>query len=50
MDEKKKKYADEYGYKIFYIWENEIKSGNFSVLDKIKKLQEKEIDEKIQSN
>jgi very-short-patch-repair endonuclease len=37
-DELKKEIAKKYGFKLFYIWENEIKNGDFSVLDKIKEV------------
>lgn len=37
LDERKKVYANSYGYEIFYIWENEVNDGNFSVLDRIEK-------------
>lgn len=33
LDEKKFKYAIEYGYKIYYIWETEIKSQDFTIID-----------------
>jgi G:T-mismatch repair DNA endonuclease (very short patch repair protein) len=38
QDSKKKEFAEKYGYRIFYIWETEIKNNNFSVMDKIEGL------------
>ena len=35
IDKKKKVFAEEYGYRIFYIWENEIKNKDFAVLKEI---------------
>jgi G:T-mismatch repair DNA endonuclease (very short patch repair protein) len=32
----KKKFAEEHGYAIFYIWEEDVENGNFQVLDQIK--------------
>ena len=37
----KKEFAESKGYKIFYIWETEIKNKNFSVLNEIKRIMEK---------
>jgi very-short-patch-repair endonuclease len=34
-DEEKKAFAEKYGYKMWYIWESEIKNSNFVILDKI---------------
>lgn len=36
MDKKKKEFAKKYGYKIFYIWEHDIKNNNFEILKEIK--------------
>lgn len=35
QDKIKKQYAEEYGYRLFYIWESDIKNGDFSVIDKL---------------
>ena len=35
LDERKRKYAEEYGYKIFYIWEDEVKHRKFEVVDEM---------------
>jgi len=34
-DKEKKEFAEQHGYKVFYIWESEIKNNDFVVLDKI---------------
>ena len=35
-DEEKKMFAEKYGYKIYYIWEKDIKNKDFKILEKIK--------------
>jgi len=35
LDARKKKYAEEYGYKIYYMWEGDIRRKDFSVIDQI---------------
>jgi len=35
QDIKKKQFAEEYGYRIYYIWETEVNNKDFSVIDKI---------------
>jgi len=42
LDIIKNAYAKEYGYKIFYIWEDEINRGDFSVIDQIESLASKQ--------
>ena len=40
----KKEFAEEYGYKIFYIWETDINNNNFSIIDEIQKQLKKDSD------
>jgi G:T-mismatch repair DNA endonuclease (very short patch repair protein) len=42
-DKLKRSFALKYGYKIFYLWEKEIKNGDFSVIDEILKELKNEI-------
>ena len=45
-DKEKVKFAQDYNFKLFHIWENDIKNNNFDVIDQI----ERYINDKINSN
>lgn len=38
QDVKKKDFAEEYGYRIFYLWETEVKNNVFCIIDKIEEI------------
>jgi very-short-patch-repair endonuclease len=42
QDAKKKEFAKEYGYLIFYIWETEVHDGKFGVIEQIQEVLSKE--------
>lgn len=43
MDEQKKAFAEEHGFKLFILWEKDFREGNFEVLEQIREILKNEI-------